>query len=749
MNFDPFSTLNDAVTMTVEKPLLAGRYRVVRQLGQGGMGSVWLAEDTTLDNRLVALKMLPTILVANKRAYNQLKSEALVSLKLSHPNIAALRSFENNDGNPFLVMDYIDGESLDDHLAEKGKLTPEETRRLLAPIAAALDYAHTCGVVHRDVKPGNVMIARNGTPYILDFGIAREIEETMTRMTGKNSSGTLMYMSPEQLDGDKPTAAQDVYSFAAMVYECLMGEAPFVRGAIEDQIRHKTPAPLEGADVLDQSVMQGLAKDPAARPPTCAAVLEGAVRPAARAPSGASAMPARKLLLPIAAVLGGLLLVGVNVSSLVTRVRSEREERITHEKSAREETKTRIVADAIAAFKLKDCARGYALAQQTDLTNADIQYYLGKCYYQGNVVAKDYAESVKWWSKAAEQGHADAQCLLGMCCEYGTGLPKDNAEAVKWYRKAADQGDAMAQELLRLACGEVARAEAAREEQEKAAREKAEREEAERVAREKAAREETERIAREKAAKAEAERVAREKAAREETERIAREKVAKAEAERVARVEAKFGVVQLWKDGPYWAKCNVGATKPEEYGYYFWWGGTVGYKRNVRNDTWMSVKDGSSFKFEPDSENCPTYGKNITRLNSAGYIDSTGNLASEYDTAWAYLGPPWRMPTKAEMDALINNCSITWITTNGINGVLVTGIEAYASKRIFLPAAGYGSHSDLNETGSYCNYWSSTPTSEDSDCAWGMHFTEDFFLKQDYSPRCSGRSVRPVLGFAK
>ena len=295
-----------------EGTLLANRYRIVKQLGQGGMGSVWLVEDTQLDNKLFAIKMLPAVLVSNKRAYRQLKDEALVAMKLTHPNIVTLRAFEENNGNPFLVMDYIDGQTLDDYLADHalslGKAaqvgeaasrrfnsaqvgeaasrrfeSESDVLRILRPIAAALDYAHSKGVVHRDVKPGNVMIAKDGTPYILDFGIAREIQETMTRVTGKLSSGTLLYMSPEQLMGESPKPAQDVYSFAAMAYECLKGEPPFVRGAIEDQIKNKQPAPLPtelltgNAAILAAGVMAGLAKKPEARPATCTAVLDGSV----------------------------------------------------------------------------------------------------------------------------------------------------------------------------------------------------------------------------------------------------------------------------------------------------------------------------------------------------------------------------------------------------------------------------------------------------------------------------------------
>ena len=268
------NTINNDITMGgAGGALLAGRYRAVRQLGQGGMGSVWLAEDTKLDGFKVAIKMLPSVLVNNRRAYAQVKAEALVSLKLSHPNIVTVRAFEEEGGSPFLVMDYIDGRTLDDYLAEKGKLTEEETVRLLKPVAAALDYAHTQGVVHRDVKPGNVMIRKDGTPFVLDFGIAREIQETMTRVTGKLSSGTLLYMSPEQLNGDAPKPAQDIYSFAAMAYECLKGEPPFSRGQVEFQILNKEPEPLPGGSDLARSILRGLAKAPALRPEKCIGVV--------------------------------------------------------------------------------------------------------------------------------------------------------------------------------------------------------------------------------------------------------------------------------------------------------------------------------------------------------------------------------------------------------------------------------------------------------------------------------------------
>ena len=209
--------------------------------------------------------------------------------------------------------------------------------------------------------------------------------------------------------------------------------------------------------------------------------------------------------------------------------------------------------------------------------------------------------------------------------------------------------------------------------------------------------------------------------------------------------EIGYGGVQLWENGPYWAKCNVGATKPEECGYYFWWGDTVGYKRNASNDGWVSVKDDTGFSFS--SGNCPTYNKSISQLQSAVYIDSTGNLVAAHDAATVHLGAPWRMPTDAEFSALINNCDTEWTTRNGVSGRLVKGRGAYASKSIFLPAAGYGGGPYLYDLGSDGGYWSSSPSSGSSYDAWYLNVGSGGFDGYNRSRR-SGRSVRPVRGFA-
>ena len=192
------------------------------------------------------------------------------------------------------------------------------------------------------------------------------------------------------------------------------------------------------------------------------------------------------------------------------------------------------------------------------------------------------------------------------------------------------------------------------------------------------------------------------------------------------------GGVQLWEGGPYWAEGNVGASKPEECGLYFWWGDTVGHA--------------GDWNFS--SANCPTYGKSISELQSLGYIDSSGNLAPAHDAARAHWGSPWRMPTDAEFAALISNCDTQWTTRNGVNGRLVTGRGAYSSKSIFLPAAGAGYGSLLNGLGSYGYYWSSSPDSGNSLSAWYLDFDSGNFYRYD-NLRGGGQSVRPVRGFAK
>ena len=213
----------------------------------------------------------------------------------------------------------------------------------------------------------------------------------------------------------------------------------------------------------------------------------------------------------------------------------------------------------------------------------------------------------------------------------------------------------------------------------------------------------------------------------------------------VVRVIVDRAGVQLWEGGPYWATTNIGAEKPEDTGYYFWWGDTVGYKRE--NGKWVA-SDGSNSNFSFSTGNAPTYGKSISTLKNEGWITSDGVLAPTHDAAHVQWGNGWRMPTKDELSALNSNCDWTWTTQNGVNGYVVKGRGAYVSKSIFLPAAGYGLGTSLYRSGSNGDYWSSVPNS-DSDYAWYLSFNSSYHDTYGYYDRYYGESVRPVLGFTK
>ena len=330
----------------------------------------------------------------------------------------------------------------------------DEIVRLLKPIAEALDYAHTEGVVHRDIKPANVMIRKDGRPFIMDFGIAREIQETMTFVTGKMSSGTLMYMSPEQLHGHAPKKFQDIYSFAAMVYECLTGRPPFCRGQIEYQIDHDDPEPLSNEIAIASSVMAGLAKKPEDRPKSCVEVLSGDYKERDNDSEGLSKRSPLSEAKPLetcdsphepqvepgiripfcSKFFGKITVMSLFSLGLVGG--------ILWYYHRQEEQYTQL---AIEAFKSDRWEEGFSLTKKADHNNKEIQFYLGKCYAKGKGVVKDEREAVKWYRKAAEQGNAKAQNNLGVMYVHGEGVAKDDYEAVKWYRKSAEQGNARAQ----------------------------------------------------------------------------------------------------------------------------------------------------------------------------------------------------------------------------------------------------------------------------------------------------------------
>ena len=270
--------------------VLGGRFRLVRKIGAGGMGEVWLAEDGTLDNRPVALKMLRPELAEDAAAIVNLKREVVITRELRHPHIVGVFDFHQQGELGFVSMEYVAGKPLSACLGvREGPFPLEEVLPWARQVADALDYAHGKKVLHRDVKPGNMLLADDGTVKLVDFGIARVIKDTETRRTGHATSGTLAYMSPQQVMNEKAhrnDSRNDVYSFAASLYELLSGEPPFAGGDLSLQILRKRPEPIEGVpEHVNTALLAGLAKEIERRPATCAALtheLSGAAAEARR-----------------------------------------------------------------------------------------------------------------------------------------------------------------------------------------------------------------------------------------------------------------------------------------------------------------------------------------------------------------------------------------------------------------------------------------------------------------------------------
>jgi len=234
------------------------------------MGEVWKAIDQEL-SLPVALKVLPPILSGNSRAMDALKREAALSLKLTHPHICRIYNFHTDGRLGFLVMELIDGATLEQILDSRPnrRMGLEEVLPLFRAIAAALDHAHRQQpqILHRDIKPANIMVNAAGEPKLMDFGIACEIKDNLTRLTNQEAVGTLSYMPPEQFLGKKLVPATDQYALAATLYECLAGHPPFHRGHIGHQLLNMPPESLieMGLELSDKAVLRALAKEPGER----------------------------------------------------------------------------------------------------------------------------------------------------------------------------------------------------------------------------------------------------------------------------------------------------------------------------------------------------------------------------------------------------------------------------------------------------------------------------------------------------
>jgi len=274
---------------------ILNRYTFVRILGRGGMGVVWLAHDDELE-REVALKFLPELIIHDRAVLDDLKRETRRSLALTHHNIVRIYDFAQGPECACISMEYVDGATLSslridqpDKVFEVEALGP-----LIEQVCSALQYAHVqARIVHRDLKPSNLMMNTRGDVKVADFGIARSLTDSVSMLTmARGTSGTLVYMSPQQLDGERASELDDIYSLGATIYELLTGKPPFFSGQIDRLVREKIPptmmarradlgvtSTLTIAPHWEETIATCLAKDPAARPQSALALKDRLLSP--------------------------------------------------------------------------------------------------------------------------------------------------------------------------------------------------------------------------------------------------------------------------------------------------------------------------------------------------------------------------------------------------------------------------------------------------------------------------------------
>ena len=481
-----------------------GRYTLQRMLGRGGMGVVWLARDERLGED-IALKFVSETVRLDPVALEELKRETRRSRQLTHQRIVRIHDFAQDSECAAISMEYVDGWTLAALRAAQPHLFFEvdEIAGWTSQLCEGLSYAHDrAKIVHRDIKPANVMILRNGNIKITDFGIAGSISESLSRISlVSKSSGTLAYMSPQQMLGDTPSVTDDIYALGASLYELLTGKPPFFRGDIQTQLQSKVAPAMsqrrqellvEGAKPIpsewENVVAACLEKDPSNRPQSIAAVATvlfsqstGLSQSIADSPvksdSGGSEFPLPAILLSIAAAALLTLFLAAGAGWYYWEIHRQDMEaarrtaagemarqKIAAEASKTEQIKAGLAAAQTAADKKQwdeaeeqvvkvlqlepDNSAALWIRQTATLAHAEDLCRQANSLFESNAGAGSDTESLRLYQQAADMGLAKARGGLARAHITGRGATKDYAKALQLLPPAIDVNDPLAENCL-------------------------------------------------------------------------------------------------------------------------------------------------------------------------------------------------------------------------------------------------------------------------------------------------------------
>ena len=274
---------------------VAGRYEVEKTLGGGGMAVVYLARDGEL-GRSVAVKVLADNLAHDADLRERFVREGRLAARLSHPNVVRVYDAGEENGRPFIVMECVEGESLAETVRREGRLDPDRVAELGVQACAGLEHAHRAGLIHRDVKPANLLLTGDGTLKVADFGIAHVVEGTRVTEVG-TVLGTAAYLSPEQAFGEQVTPASDLYSLGACLYELLAGKPPYGYETLGEMFSRREAGPPprleEVPRELEAAILSCLERDPGERPASAAELARSLAASRSASPPTAATQVAR------------------------------------------------------------------------------------------------------------------------------------------------------------------------------------------------------------------------------------------------------------------------------------------------------------------------------------------------------------------------------------------------------------------------------------------------------------------------